>query len=148
MFYATSQKSHTPGDRTCQHRGQPAGPATVTSIDFPGDDMGVRNLRLKNASSTAVTPTTETRPGSDTLETESKKIIPPPAAKPKQRRKKDRRQKNRREGKEPVVLDTRSHRDRRRNDRRQTDIKTTRYGSRNTVDDDPVSENRGIDEIV
>lgn len=91
----------------------------MTSIDIPRDDLRTLDLKLKNKSFESVKPTVEVLPyPAIGNENQIREIIREQFKPKEQRRKKERRQGDRRQHQEPVLLDTRSHRDRRHEERR------------------------------
>ena len=90
----------------------------MTSIKSIRDDMGIINSKIKDAKSSSVQAPNQTDKSSTNIGFEKKAKL---KRSDRQRRGKDRRQNSRRNRKDKVLLDTRSHHDRRHsNDRRHT----------------------------
>lgn len=90
----------------------------MTSINNIRDDVGIHNSKIKEAKSSSVQAPNPAEKSGTNVEVEKKAKL---KRSDRQRRGNDRRQNNRRNRKEGVLLDTRSHHDRRRGiDRRHT----------------------------
>lgn len=94
----------------------------MTSINIPKDDVAVRELRSKNLSSASIQPTSATTATTQTNEVGANQKAPQSRTSIRQRKKNDRRQGDRRKRHEKVLLDTRSHRERRKRSRRMQDL--------------------------
>jgi hypothetical protein len=120
----------------------------VTSINPPRDDLGTLDLKLKNLTSEAITPVTQVQPAPAVRETQTPAQLrerqPRQQASRKQGRKKERRQKERRKRQEPVLLDTRSHRDRRQHERRASGRNATTNKTTNAQH----SQKKGFDDFA
>lgn len=119
----------------------------MTSIDIPRDDIGTLDLKLKNADSAAVKPTSAVLPyPAISNENQIRAIIREQFGNKEQRRNKERRHGDRRHQQEAVLLDTRSHRDRRNQARRRSD---DNHDSDNNNDRQPtVTIRKGVDTFV
>jgi hypothetical protein len=111
----------------------------VTSINIPKDDFAVREARAKNASTGAVEQTKETAAPQATGAIGPQQESPPDRNRLRQRRKTDRRKKDRRQKQEKVLLDTRSHQERRKRVRRKDDLPQA------TDEQENAPTNRGVD---
>lgn len=90
----------------------------MTSINSIRDDVGIHNSKIKEAKSASVQAPKPSEKAGTNFEVERKSKL---KRSNRQQRGKDRRQNNRRNHKEDVLLDTRSHHDRRHGiDRRHT----------------------------
>jgi hypothetical protein len=104
----------------------------MTSINIPKDDIAVREAQAKDISTGAIPKTKATAPIQPTDAVDAKQQTPPPRTRLRQR-KGDRRRGERRKKQVKVLLDTRSHQERRKHTRRKDDAR---------ADD---GKNKGID---
>ncbi len=108
----------------------------MTRITPPADDLGRQILQIENRKPAQTRAVDETAPGKPIRDTRHNPASPSPStvkgAPPVERRKGERRQGERRKRQQPMFLDTRSGRDRRRNP-----------GQRRS--DHPAGRRRGID---
>ena len=110
----------------------------MSSITPPRDDNGTFSLRVTNAASAEVkavnpaAPAVPVHPGAPTTPRKSVKPVRPV----KERRRGERRGGDRRQGDEPVLLDTRTHRERRR------------HAGQRRADDTARVSTKGVDDYV
>jgi len=98
----------------------------MTRITPPADDLGRQILQIENRKPAQARAVDKTAPGKPVSDTRRNAESAPPStvkgAPPVERRKGERRQGERRQRQQPMFLDTRSGRDRRRNPgQRRTD---------------------------
>lgn len=138
-----NQEIHAPNRHGRQMLGHRQERNIVTSIEIPRDDLGTLDLKLKNATSEAVKPTVEVQPyPAIGNENQIREIVREQFTPKEQRRKKERRNNDRRQHQEPVLLDTRSQRDRRQSGRRRSDE------NHDIKDTQEVPLNKGFDAYV
>lgn len=113
----------------------------MTSINFPKDDVAVRESRIKNVTSPSVTAVNPTSATAKTAEVGANSKVKKSRSAIRQRNKKDRRQKDRRKKQVKVLLDTRNHQERRKRVRRGDDLLVDKQ----EPEDSAQSPSKGID---
>lgn len=113
----------------------------MTSINFPKDDKAVRDARIQTANTPSVQPLKQSAQTSEVEPVQPHQAAQQPRSAIRQRTKKDRRQGERRKRQEKVLLDTRSHRERRKKLRRSSDLDTRQENET----DKPTPNPRGLD---
>ncbi|MCG6970751.1 MAG: hypothetical protein LJE85_13380 [Gammaproteobacteria bacterium] len=116
----------------------------MTSINIPKDDMAVREARIQNSNTPSVQPAKSTAQTNAVQPVNPRQAGHQPRTAIRQRTKKDRRQGDRRQRQENVLLDTRSHRERRKKLRRSSD----EQNHNRRLEDNPDVPQRGIDEFT
>ncbi|NOZ51856.1 MAG: hypothetical protein GXP08_01750 [Gammaproteobacteria bacterium] len=112
----------------------------MSTIHLPHDDIAVQDLKRVNNRHTAIPPLTQSAPGNTVNSNTRQATHPSPFKRKTERRKEeDRRQLDRRQQRNPVFLDTRNHRERRRGNRRKE-----KFDLKNTIKN-VNSKTRGID---
>lgn len=111
----------------------------MTSINLPKDDIAVREARIKNSATPSVDAVKPAAQTGETQPVNARQATQQPRTAIRQRAKKDRRQGDRRQRQENVLLDTRSHRERRKRVRRSSDAEAQQQK------DQPNADSRGID---
>jgi len=96
----------------------------MTSINIPKDDIAVRETRNRNTSTPAVQPLQQASPNKPVDPAISHQTGQSSHTTIRQRARKDRRQGERRKQQIDILLDTRSHSERRKNVRRSSDNET------------------------
>ncbi|KPJ92471.1 MAG: hypothetical protein AMJ53_09335 [Gammaproteobacteria bacterium SG8_11] len=91
-------------------------------MNIPKDDIAVREARIQNANTPSVNALKPSAATTEVQPVNPHQGAQPPRTAIRQRTKKDRRQGERRKRQEQVLLDTRSHRERRKKTRRSTDL--------------------------
>jgi hypothetical protein len=110
----------------------------MTSINLPKDDTAVREARIQNKNTPSVQGVKQISQTHQVESVNPQREAPQPRTALRQRAKKDRRQGDRRKRQIPVLLDTRSHQERRKKLRRGSDLPAT--------DEESTTANRrGID---
>ena len=113
----------------------------VTSINIPKDDKAVRDARIQTANTPSVQPLKQSTQTSEVEPVQPHQAAQQPRSAIRQRTKKDRRQGERRQRQENVLLDTRSHRERRKKLRRSSDLDS----DARQETDKPTTKPRGVD---
>jgi hypothetical protein len=111
----------------------------VTSVHFPRDDTGIHELK-RRLRSDAIKPLDGSQ-SYEKIDTHQQEPVQSSQAKRNRRKKRDRRQNERRRHADAVLLDTRSHKERRLKNRRKN-------SPRESSADFSALARRGIDETV
>lgn len=111
----------------------------MTSINIPKDDTAVRDARIQNTTTPSVQALKPSAQPSEVEAVEPHQPAQQPRTAIRQRAKQDRRKGERRKRQENVLLDTRSHRERRKKLRRSDDLEARQET------DQATPNRRGID---
>ncbi|WP_455212361.1 hypothetical protein [Kaarinaea lacus] len=112
----------------------------MTSINIPKDDQAVRDARIRNTNTPSVQALKQSAEATGVEPVQPHQAAQQPRTAIRQRTKKDRRQGERRQRQENVLLDTRSHRERRKKLRRSTDLEPHQESNEPTT-----KPRRGVD---